>query len=32
MDTNKVSNLFSYLKDKYREESVRPLKFLGIYS
>ena len=27
MDTNKVSNLFKYLKDKYGEEGVRLLRF-----
>ena len=27
MDTNKVSNLFSYLRDKYGEDSVRLLRF-----
>ena len=27
MDTNKVSNLFKYLKDKYEEESVRLPRF-----
>ena len=26
MDSNKVSNLFSYLKDKYGEDSVRLLR------
>ena len=26
MDKNKVSNLFSYLKDKYGEDSVRLLR------
>ena len=30
MDSNKVSNLISYLKDKYGEESVRLLKIMGI--
>ena len=27
MDTNKVSNLFSYLQDKYGQDSVRLLRF-----
>ena len=27
MDTNKVYNLFKYFKDKYREESVKLLRF-----
>ena len=30
MDTNKVSNLFKYLKDKYGEESIRLHRFWEI--
>ena len=29
MDSNKVSDLFQYLKDKYREECVKLLRFWG---
>ena len=32
MDTNKVSNLFSYLRNKYGKESVLTTEILGIYS
>ena len=31
MDTNKVSNLFKYLKHIYGEESVRLLKIFGFF-